>query len=285
MKSLRERTGTSTGFAAIMGAMCLCSAAQAQHLVDIAIGQSQGRIATGVFQIQGVNVAPMLSQRVFIAEFGTFPDFTNNPGLDSLVGAFQGGSQIGFNIRKALRKWNGSEFPPGADGIPPELLQIKLGPAANTRVTPETDELVTGFSLAVSSGGTTTGEFHHHPGFTLLAPASDGLYLLELELWSTQAGLGMSLPYWMVFSQNASEDDLLAAASWVRANVWRPPCPADLNNDGLVDDTDFVYFVNAYNYLLCDPPGCPTDFNGDWLTDDADFSIFASGYDALICPE
>ncbi|MBX3390143.1 MAG: hypothetical protein KF691_11915 [Phycisphaeraceae bacterium] len=270
--------------ATAIGIGIACSTASAQHLVDIAIGQSQGKIATGVFQIQGSNVAPMLSQRVFIAEFGTFPNFTSSPGFDSLVGAFQGGSQIGFNIRKALRKWNGSAFPAGAVGIPPETIQIKLGPAANTRVTPMTDQLVPGFSLAVSSGGSTTGEFHHHPGFTLLDPASDGLYLLELELWSTQAGLATSEPYWMVFSQNASEDDLQVAASWVRANVWKPSCPADLNNDGLVDDSDFVFFVNAYDYLLCDPPGCPTDFNGDWATDDADFLVFASAYDQLICP-
>lgn len=270
--------------AAAIGIWIACSTADAQHLADIAIGQSQGRVATGVFQIQGAKVAPMLSQRVFVSAFGTFPNFTNSPGFDSLVGAFEGGSQIGFNIRKALRKWNGVAFPAGADGIPPELIQIKLGPASNTRVTPTTDQLVTGFSLAVSSGGSTTGQFHHHPGFTLLDPASDGLYLLELELWSTQAELGTSLPYWMVFSQNASESELHAAASWVRANVWQPACAADLNNDGLVDDSDFVYFVNAYNYLLCDPPGCPADFTGDWMTDDADFLVFASAYDQLVCP-
>lgn len=259
--------------------------ARAQHLLDIAIGNSQGRISTGVFQVRGDNVTPLLSQRVFITEFGLFPDYTNNPGLDSLVGAFQGGTQIGFNILKALRKWDGTSFPAGAAGIPPEQLQIKLGPAANTRVTPAADTVVAGFGLSVSSGGSNSGEFHHHPGYTLLAPASDGLYLLELELWSTQAGLGTSMPYWMVFSQNESEENLKLAATWVRFNLWKPTCPADLNNDGMVDDSDFVAFVSAYDYLLCDPPGCPTDFNGDWMTDDADFSIFAAAYDALICPE
>ena len=225
----------------------------------------------------------MLSQRVFIAEFGVFPDFTNNPGLDSLAGAFQPGSQIGFNILKALRKWDGTSFPQSAAGIPPEQIQIKLGPAANVRLTPTTDVPVPGFGLAVSTG-TNAGEFHHHPGYTLLDPASDGLYLLELELWSTQPGLANSLPYWMVFSQNASEDELREAATWVRMNLWAPDCGADLNNDGVVDDSDFVYFVNAYNYYLCDPPGCPTDLNGDWVTDDQDFILFAMQYDGFLCP-
>ncbi|MFO0860787.1 MAG: hypothetical protein U0570_09550 [Phycisphaerales bacterium] len=270
-------------FCAVSGVAAGASSAGAQHLVDIAIGQAQGRIATGVFQVQGVNVTPLLSQRVFIAEFGQFPGFTNSPGLDSMVGAFQPASQIGFNILKALRKWNGFAFPQGSAGIPPEQMQIKLGPPANTRLTPLTDTVVTGFSLAVSTG-TNAGEFHHHPGFTLLDPASDGLYLLELQLWSTQSGLGASEPYWMVFSQNATEGDLKLAASWVKENLWQPTCAADLNGDGFVDDADFVPFVIGYDYLLCDPPGCPTDLNGDWTTDDADFSIFASQYDRLICP-
>ncbi len=265
-------------------AFCLCAGARAQHLIDIAIGPSQGRIATGVFQIQGSNVAALLSQRVFITEFGLFPNFTSNPGLDSFVAAFQGGSQIGFNIRKALRKWDGSQFPSGPEGIPPEHIQIKLGAAANTRITPDTDTLVVGFANLVSNGGNNIGEYHHHKGYTLLDPASDGIYLLELEQWSTDPALGPSLPYWMVFSQNASQEDLQAAASWARAHLWVPTCAADLNNDGIVDDADFVDFAVAYDYLLCDPPGCPADLNGDWQVDDADFVIFAVQYNDLICP-
>lgn len=56
-------------------------------------------------------------------------------------------------------------------------------------------------------------------------------------------------------------------------------CAGDLNKDGLVDDSDFVEFVTAYNYLL-DRAG---DLNGDLVTDDADFAIFAAAYDALVC--
>jgi hypothetical protein len=28
-------------------------------------------------------------------------------------------------------------------------------------------------------------------------------------------------------------------------------CPSDLNNDGFVDDADFVLFADAYNNLIC----------------------------------
>lgn len=65
-------------------------------------------------------------------------------------------------------------------------------------------------------------------------------------------------------------------------------CTGDLNNDGLVDDQDFVAFLNAYNILDCMdlamPPGCPADFNASGLVDDADFVIFVPAYNNLLCP-
>ncbi|MBX3388290.1 MAG: hypothetical protein KF691_02415 [Phycisphaeraceae bacterium] len=65
-------------------------------------------------------------------------------------------------------------------------------------------------------------------------------------------------------------------------------CPGDINNDGFVDDTDFIFFVQAYNILDCAdlsmPPGCPADFNHDGFVDDSDFLIFVVGYNELVCP-
>ncbi|MBL8874807.1 MAG: hypothetical protein JNM86_03310 [Phycisphaerae bacterium] len=65
-------------------------------------------------------------------------------------------------------------------------------------------------------------------------------------------------------------------------------CRADLNNDGVVDDDDFLIFVKAYNTLVCDDPGmaagCPADLNEDGFVDDADFQLFIGAYNDLICP-
>lgn len=63
-------------------------------------------------------------------------------------------------------------------------------------------------------------------------------------------------------------------------------CPADLNNDGLVDDADFQIFVVAYNELICPefPIPCAGDLNYDGYVDDADFQIFVPAYNALLCP-
>lgn len=65
-------------------------------------------------------------------------------------------------------------------------------------------------------------------------------------------------------------------------------CHADLNEDGVVDDDDFLIFAKSYDILLCADPlmpsGCPADFNGSGMVDDADFLIFAAAYDDLVCP-
>jgi hypothetical protein len=67
-----------------------------------------------------------------------------------------------------------------------------------------------------------------------------------------------------------------------------PPCPGDLNGDGVVDDSDFQIFVPQYNILDCSDPSmpdnCSADLNGDGVVDDGDFQIFVVAYNALLCP-
>ncbi|MBX3379546.1 MAG: hypothetical protein KF805_05600 [Phycisphaeraceae bacterium] len=83
-------------------------------------------------------------------------------------------------------------------------------------------------------------------------------------------------------STATSANTTTALALATRLVFSRPPnaCPADLNADGLVDDLDFVLFVQAYDFLLTPA----ADFNFDGVTDDADFQAFVGAYDALVCP-
>lgn len=64
-------------------------------------------------------------------------------------------------------------------------------------------------------------------------------------------------------------------------------CPADLDGDGLVNDSDFVVFVKSYDALDCTDPTipvrCQADFNGDGVVNDADFTFFVGAYDKLLC--
>lgn len=65
-------------------------------------------------------------------------------------------------------------------------------------------------------------------------------------------------------------------------------CPADMDADGFVNDTDFVLFAGDYNRVSCAdsamPYGCPADINRSGTVDDTDFVLFAQGYDAYVCP-
>lgn len=79
----------------------------------------------------------------------------------------------------------------------------------------------------------------------------------------------------------------IAGGYWGAASG-APTCPADFNDDGFVDDDDFVFFANSYNILLCSEPmmpmDCPADLNFDSFVDDNDFVIFANAYNELLCP-
>jgi len=81
-------------------------------------------------------------------------------------------------------------------------------------------------------------------------------------------------------------------AGWLNlddANVFvGVSCPADFNNDWMVDDADFVIFASAYDILDCVEPsmplGCPADLNADGFVEDSDFVVFAAAYNRLLCP-
>jgi len=60
-------------------------------------------------------------------------------------------------------------------------------------------------------------------------------------------------------------------------------CPGDLNEDGFVDDADFVLFLPAYNALVVPDASKLCDWNGDGFVDDADFVMFLPYYNALVC--
>jgi len=245
----------------LAGLGLMTGVAAAQHAGDILLLQRNGALVTGKINDDGSLVE---GTRVFLTEFGVFPNFTDEPGINSPVGEFVSGTTIGFTIRKALRKWDGSDF----DAIPAERISMKLGPLGPIS-TPLSDVAVTGFSNLVASNG----EFHRHYGYTLGAPSSDGVYLLELELWCGNAPISGSLPFWVVFGQNADPADLDAAGAWVQSN-FANPCRADFNADGFLDFTDFDDFVTAF-----EAGNASADFNADGFLDFTDFDDFVAAFE------
>lgn len=90
-----------------------------------------------------------------------------------------------------------------------------------------------------------------------------------------------------LYQRVLSAEEIQAHAGTLGFGIEAKFCPADFNNDCLVDDLDFTYFVTGYNLLVCEDPampfGCPADLNNDQLVDDADFTIFVSAYNTLTC--
>lgn len=116
-------------------------------------------------------------------------------------------------------------------------------------------------------------------GTTFMADAYLGSDSVAAGRWSI--GLGPDATMHTNFSQKSA---LVARFAFVPKGI----CPGDLNNDGFVEDSDFVLFASAYDRLDCSDPfmpmGCAADLTFDRFVDDTDFVLFVSSYDALVCP-
>lgn len=202
-----------TLFTAAAAMAAFSGSAMAQHAGDILVSIDNGRLSTALSsEDEPPAVTPGV--RVFGAELGEdVPNITDEPGFDSPEGEFLGIASLGFNIRSALRVWDGADF----DAIATPQMGISFGPASV--LTPLADILTPGISLNV----TPEGDWHNHFTFELNAPATDGVYLLELELFASDPSIQTSLPFWIVFNQNADEADHDAAIDWATANLAPTP--------------------------------------------------------------
>jgi len=247
-------------FLALSGTFALAPLALAQpHSGDVILTVNEGQIRTN---------GASNPVRVFAATLGaSFPDFTDSPGFDCLPGTFTTGTRNGFRILAPLLKWNGASFPSTPDQYPQEQLEIAF--ASLVRTTPVDASIVQGFTLAVGSNG----QWHRHLEYTLLPPATDGVYLLQLELFSTNLSLSTSPPFYIIFNQNSDGDTALSAATWVESNLIFPRCPADWDSDDDVDSDDIVAFFAAWE-------GGEGDIDSDSDSDSDDIVFFFSAWDA-----
>ncbi|MGQ0628773.1 MAG: hypothetical protein ACT4PL_11820 [Phycisphaerales bacterium] len=235
------------------------------HSGDIVIRQNSGRLETGTVEPStGLAVYP---QRVFAAVLSA-TGFTNNPGFDSLPGAFPPSAQVGFDIEDTLRLWDGLNF----DQISPSRLRIRFG--GSEALTPIEPAVVPGFSTVPQS----SGEFHRHFGFTLLAPSSPGVYLFTLRLWTDLPAVQPSEPFALVFSRGADPAEFAAALEFAES-LFRAPssCRIDFNNDGIVEPGDLDEFITAY-FSLDPSEREDCDFNADGFVEPGDLDEFITAY-------
>ncbi|MBY0113809.1 MAG: hypothetical protein K2Y21_13410 [Phycisphaerales bacterium] len=132
--------------------------------------------------------------------------------------------------------------------------------------------------LANEDGAAVTAQWKNFDGTPFTLPADSTPNSTEITAIGTAWSFGWDGVYKRLALTNFANRALLVFQATT-------DCPADLNDDGFVDDSDFVIFAGAYNDLLtAGGPFGVGDFNGDAATDDTDFVAFASAYNDLLCP-
>ena len=252
------------------------------HQSDVILRVAAGKLETGWYS--PCLLAPAFPHRVFVSRFGDF-DTINDPGFDAPQGALPPNMLIGFNIVSALRIWNGADF----SQIALPRIRVRLGPPGNSRLTPITDSVVAGFGFTTSG----IGLYHFHYNYTLLSqatppalPAESGVYLLAMRLWTNDAAIAASDPFWIILGQNATDEDLTAAATaFAAANSLEltcgnsPSCAADVNADGVIDGSDFTAFINSFS-VGDTTIDAVADLNLDSIIDGSDFIAFINAFAA-----
>lgn len=199
--------------ALLMPAICLAGIPDGDVYLEVV----NHRITTGLISEDGMTITH--GPRVFYGELGVdFPNVGDDPGFQGPPGTFPVGTSTGFNILAALRKWNGTDF----STIPPETMTVGFGANPDAE-TPPIDEFVGGAALPVQDLPGSEGEWHHHPFYTLTGAASDGIYAIELQIYSTDPSNQNSLPLWILWNQNDTEANGIAATHWAQENFVPAP--------------------------------------------------------------
>ena len=243
----------------------------AQHAGDVFLTVESGRIVTNLQQEPG-HVEPA---RVFLAEMGEIePHFADEPGFDCFPGTFPTPSAIGFRLRGPVQRWTGSRL--AADGEPAfAAAYASLGPV----LSPTCNTVLDGFTIPVGANGT----WHRHIEFTRLWPDGPGVFVVELELFSTSPAIADSLPFWFVFNDGADEAEHDAAAEWVEEHLVPQLCPADFDRDGEVGVPDICAFLAAWFAGPGSPEAWRADFNGSCAVEVSDIFEFLGAWFAG-CP-
>lgn len=241
-----------------------------QHAGDVILVVENGRVVTGI-----EDDSVFEPWRLWVEDIDE--DITDEPGFDSLSGTFDPGASVGVAIRKALRSWdyeNGHFNEIAEETMVISRFDVWIETPASDPRPGSFPELQLGLASA-------TGVLHVHAWFELIgdgAPSSDGIYLLELEMWTSMSGVQNSEPFWIIFTKNEDDEDVVhEAEEWVIDNLIDPVpanCPADLTRDGTVNVFDLLALLGQWG--ACPPAEagargangngpCAADLTGDGM--------------------
>lgn len=221
-----------------MGVMCVAASGMAAGAAwadgggDIGARVDGGRLVTwAADHDEGVYLQP---ERVFKGELADIGGVIegDEPGFFYLPNFELSGAQVGLNVRAAARLWD-PNAPSGAAGENFQAIAgstLTIGNAIlGSITTPAADPAspLVGPSITVPSAGI---DFHYP--FVLNGTAT-GIYLLELELRTNLAGVGDSLPFWVILNYGLPEAEHDRAKEYVESFVVPAPGAAAVLAMGL----------------------------------------------------
>ncbi|MFI4914952.1 MAG: hypothetical protein ACIAS6_00420 [Phycisphaerales bacterium JB060] len=204
--------------ALIATTIALAATGTLAHESDVGLKIVDGRIVTGIVEDGPGGEFVVPGERVFAAEMFEFGGsiFADEPGLFPAPGEFPD-SDLGFDFASPVRRWNGSTFESAT-----QTYTLEFGPLSAT--SPATGS-APGFGIGVGPAG-----FDEHYDFYLNDP-EPGVYLLALDLWSSDAGIGDALTTYLVFDYDTAPGAHDAAIHYVEDVI--VPAPASLAVLGL----------------------------------------------------
>jgi hypothetical protein len=213
----------------------LTSKAFAQH-ADVRPYVEENQIRTAGFVDSTSTLLPNL--RVYGYDFGEDPGqpyFAQDPGFNAGAGSgLPSESQLLFNVVGAeslglpanLSYWNGVGAVAFVATPADETLTLNFG--SQNRTADDSTGLVAGFSLQTVGA---SGTIHRHLNAFLNGAGgipSAGIYLLSLELESTDPTIAKSLPFFLLYNNALSEDAHDLAIEWVERNLVVPEASLSL---------------------------------------------------------
>lgn len=227
---LRNTILNTTAALICSAALIAISVPALAHGGDIGVEVEDGRIAIGLVDehdefISGVRVFGADLEELDLGSTSLY--YTTHPGFDAEPGTFPWPGSVGFGLGNALLAWTGGGFA-ATGGETMTVVHSGSGQQVTTGA-----GAVPGFGLPVAADG------HWHTHFTFFlngaggAPA-DGIYLLELSLWSSDASIAASKPFWIAFSKNGGEEEHHAAVHWAEEHLVPEPSGAAALGAGLI---------------------------------------------------
>jgi len=225
----------------ILSAFALATFVSTSHAdFDIRPYVSGGQLVTGGYDDGTSAFIPVLRvyQYAFQEEIDD-PYFTSDPGFNANTSSgIPGGSQISFNILSGAEfglpsnftYWDGNDTDPSAPGV-----QVGFG------LVPNNESITFSFgssnvTVSNAAGGsdqagfllqtvTSSGAMHRHLGAQLNGGSglpTDGIYLLTMELVSNSPGVANSDPFFLLYNNGLSDEQMEQAFNYVNDHVVVP---------------------------------------------------------------